>query len=75
IAQAKATPRQLTFGTIASGSTQHLAAELFKSMAQVDVVVVPYKSTPAVVTALRAGEVNLAIEILGPMLPQLDGGA
>jgi len=75
IAQAKAKPGQLTFGTIASGSTQHLAAELFKSMAQVDVVVVPYKSTPAVVTALRAGEVNLAIEILGPMLPQLDGGA
>ena len=75
IAQAKAKPGQLTFGTIASGSTQHLAAELFKSMAQVDVVVVPYKSTPAVVTALRAGEVNLAIEILGPMLPQLSGGA
>jgi tripartite-type tricarboxylate transporter receptor subunit TctC len=75
IAQAKAKPGHLTFGTIASGSTQHLAAELFKSMAQVDVVVVPYKSTPAVVTALRAGEVNLAIEILGPMLPQLDGGA
>jgi tripartite-type tricarboxylate transporter receptor subunit TctC len=74
IAQAKARPGQLTVGTIASGSTQHLAAELFRSMAQVDVVVVPYKGTPAVITALRAGEIDLAFEILGPMLPQLDAG-
>ena len=75
VAQARAKPGRLTFGTIASGSTQHLAAELFKSMAQVDVVVVPYKGTPAVVTALRAGEIDLAFEILGPMLPQISGGA
>ena len=75
VAQARAKPGRLTFGTIASGSTQHLAAELFKSMAQVDVVVVPYKGTPAVVTALRAGEIDLAFEILGPMLPQIHGGA
>jgi tripartite-type tricarboxylate transporter receptor subunit TctC len=75
VAQAKTKPGRLTFGTIASGSTQHLAAELFKSMAQVDVVVVPYKGTPAVVTALRAGEIDLAFEILGPMLPQIHGGA
>jgi tripartite-type tricarboxylate transporter receptor subunit TctC len=75
IAQAKAKPGKLTFGTIASGSTQHLAAELFKSVADVDVVVVPYKSTPAVLTALRAREIDLAFEILGPMLPQIGGGA
>ena len=75
IAQAKATPGRLTIGTIASGSTQHLSAELFKSMAQIDVVVVPYKGTPAVITALRAGEVDLAFEILGPMLPQVQAQA
>jgi len=75
IAQAKARPGRLTIGTITSGSTQHLAAELFKSMAQLDAVVVPYKGTPAVITALRAGEIELAFEILGPMLPQLEGGA
>jgi len=75
IAQAKARPGKLTFGTIASGSTQHLAAELFKSMARIDVVVVPYKGTPAVLTALRAREIDLAFEILGPMLPQIGGGA
>ncbi|HSW21540.1 MAG TPA: tripartite tricarboxylate transporter substrate-binding protein [Burkholderiaceae bacterium] len=75
IAQARAKPGRLTVGTIASGSTQHLAAELFKSMAQLDMVVVPYKGTPAVITALRAGEIDLAFEILGPMLPQISGGA
>ncbi len=71
IAQARAAPAKLTIGTIASGSTQHLSAELFKSMAQVDAVVVPYKGTPAVISALRAGEIDLAFEILGPMLPQV----
>ena len=75
IAQAKAKPGRLTIGTITSGSTQHLAAEMFKSMAQIDVVVVPYKGTPAVITALRAGEVDLAFEILGPMLTQISSGA
>jgi len=71
IAQAKSQPGKLTIGTIASGSTQHLSAELFKSMAQIDAVVVPYKGTPAVITALRTGEIDLAFEILGPMLPQV----
>jgi tripartite-type tricarboxylate transporter receptor subunit TctC len=75
IAQAKATPGKLTIGTIASGSTQHLSAELFKSLAQIDMVVVPYKGTPAVITALRAGEIDLAFEILGPMLPQVQAQA
>ncbi len=75
IAQAKSAPGKLTVGTIASGSTQHLSAELFKSMAQIDAVVVPYKGTPAVITALRAGEIDLAFEILGPMLPQVQAQA
>jgi tripartite-type tricarboxylate transporter receptor subunit TctC len=38
-------------------------------------VVVPYKGTPAVITALRAGEIDLAFEILGPMLPQVQAHA
>jgi tripartite-type tricarboxylate transporter receptor subunit TctC len=75
IAQARSAPGKLTIGTIASGSTQHLSAELFKSMAQIDAVVVPYKGTPAVITALRAGEIDLAFEILGPMLPQVQAQA
>jgi tripartite-type tricarboxylate transporter receptor subunit TctC len=75
ITRARAKPGSLTIGTIASGSTQNLAAEMFKSMARIDAVVVPYKGTPAVITALRAKEIDLAFEILGPMLPQMQGGA
>jgi tripartite-type tricarboxylate transporter receptor subunit TctC len=71
IAQARATPGRLTIASISVGSTQHLAAELFKAKAGIDALVVPYKGTPAVLAALRTGEVDVAFEILGPMLPQL----
>ncbi|MDQ2733691.1 MAG: tripartite tricarboxylate transporter substrate binding protein [Pseudomonadota bacterium] len=74
VAQAKAHPGRLTIGSITAGSTQHLAAELFKAKAGVDMVIVPYKGTPAVLTALRAGEIDLAFEILGPMLSQTRAG-
>ena len=68
---AKARPGKLTLGTIAVGSTQNLSAELFKSRTGIDALIVPYKGTPAVLTALRTGEIDAAFEILGPMLPQL----
>ena len=71
LAAARERPGQLTLGTIAVGSTQHLAAELFCSTAGIQALTVPYRNTPAVVTALRAGEVDAAFEIVGPMLPQL----
>lgn len=74
IAIAKARPGALTIGTIAVGSTQHLAAELFKTIAGIDALIVPYKGSPAVLTALRAGEIDLAFEIVGPMLAQLNAG-
>jgi tripartite-type tricarboxylate transporter receptor subunit TctC len=75
VEQARKRPGRLAVGTIAPGSTQNLAAELFKTVAGADVLVVPYKGTPAVLTALRAGEIDVAFEILGPMLPQIAAGA
>ncbi len=75
LADARARPGKLTIGCIAIGSTQHLAAELFKTAAGIDALVVPYKGSPAVLTALRSGEIDLALEILGPMLPQVSGAA
>lgn len=72
---ALAQPGRLTIGTIAVGSTQHLSAELFKTRTGIDALIVPYKGTPAVLTALRAGEIDLAFEILGPMLPQVQAQA
>ena len=75
LAHARANPGKLTIGTIAIGSTQHLAAELFRSRTGTDAVIVPYNATPALLGALRAGEVDLVFEILGPVLPQIAGGA
>ena len=74
VAQARARPGALTIGTVSVGSTQHLAAQLFKSRAGIDALVVPYRTTPAVLAALRGGEIDLAFEILGPWLPQLHAG-
>ena len=74
VARAKAQPGQLTIGTIAVGSTQNLAAELFKSSASIDALVVPYNGTPAVQTALLGGQVDVGFEVLSPMLPHLASG-
>ena len=53
---ARAHPGKLTIGSIAVGSIQHLAAELFKTATGIDALIVPYKGSPALLTALRAGE-------------------
>lgn len=74
IARAKAQPGQLTIGTIAVGSTQNLAAEMFKNTAGIDALVVPYNGTPAVQTALLAGQVDVAMEVLSPMLSHIAAG-
>jgi tripartite-type tricarboxylate transporter receptor subunit TctC len=74
IAAAKASPGKLTVGTIGIGSTQHLSAELFKSLAGVDYTVVPFKSTAEVLTALKSGDVQLGFEILAPVMGQVKSG-
>lgn len=74
LAFARTNPGKLNVGTIAVGSTQQLAAKLFETVAGLELLVVPYKGSPAVLTALRAGEIDLAFEILGPMIPQVQAG-
>ncbi len=74
IARAKAQPGQLTIGTIAVGSTQNLAAELFKTTAGIDALVVPYNGTPALQTALLSGQVDVGFEVLSPMMAHLAAG-
>ncbi len=74
VAYAKANPGKLNVGCIAVGSTQHLAVKLFETVAGVDLLAVPYKATPAVLTALLSREIDLAFEIVGPMLPHLASG-
>jgi len=59
MAYAKANPGKLNYGSAGSGSSQHLAGELFSKMAGVKLVHVPYKSGPAAVIDLVAGQVQL----------------
>src|SRR5436309_8707340 len=59
IALARANPAKLTFGSSGVGAASHLSAELFKSMARVDLLHVPYKGTGPAVTDLLAGQVDL----------------
>jgi tripartite-type tricarboxylate transporter receptor subunit TctC len=75
LAAARASPGKLNIGTINVGSTQNLAAELFKSSAGIEAQVVPFNGTPAVITALRGGQIDAAVEILSPMLPQINAKA
>lgn len=71
MAYARANPGKLNVGSINIGSTQNLAAELFKTSAGVDVQIVPFNGTPAVVTALRGGQIDAAVEILSPIMSQI----
>jgi tripartite-type tricarboxylate transporter receptor subunit TctC len=75
VAFAKANPGKLNVGSINIGSTQNLAAELFKSTAGIDAQVVPFNGTPALVGAIRGQQVDVAVEILSPMLTHIKAGA
>jgi tripartite-type tricarboxylate transporter receptor subunit TctC len=75
LAYARANPGKLNIGSINVGSSQNLAAQMFKSSAGLDAQVVPFNGTPAVVNALRGGEIDIAVEILAPMLGQIKGNA
>lgn len=74
IAYAKARPGQLNYGTAGNGSTTHLATELFKSMARIDIVHVPYKGVAPAVADLLAGQVQLMAGDLSTLTPQVKAG-
>jgi len=75
IREAKTRPRGLTIGIGLIGTTQHLSAELFKARAGIDYTIVPFKSFANVLTALKAGDVDAAFELVPPVLGHIrDGG-
>lgn len=71
VAHAKANPGKLNFGTIASGSTQNLSAELFKMTTGVQAAVVIYKTTPELVTAIRRGDVDVGFDYFAAFGPSI----
>ncbi len=74
IALAKQRPGQLSYGTSGNGGPQHLAGELFKSMAGIDLIHVPYKGGAPATTDLIAGQLQLAFGSTFLMIPQTNAG-
>ncbi len=74
IAYAKARPGELNYGSGGNGSSTHLAVELFKSMARVDIVRVTFKGNGPALNALFAGEVHMMIATAGTVTPHLKSG-
>ena len=74
IAYAKANPGKLNYATPGAGSTPHLAAELFQSMAGIQLVQIPYKGTVPATTDLIGGRVQLAFAQFSTVLPPIRAG-
>ena len=71
---AKARPGQLRYGSPGVGSTPHLAGELFKSLARIDLTHVPYKGSTQYVIDLLAARIDVVIGAAGPVLPHGKAG-
>jgi tripartite-type tricarboxylate transporter receptor subunit TctC len=74
IALARARPGELNFSTAAPGTINHLAGELFNSMAKVNIVRVSYRGSPSAVTAVLSGEVQLMFAAAAPVRPHIQAG-
>ncbi|MGH6768632.1 MAG: Bug family tripartite tricarboxylate transporter substrate binding protein [Xanthobacteraceae bacterium] len=74
IAQAKASPGKLNFGSPGVGTTQHFAAEYMKQLAGLNIQHIPYKGTPASLTGLMGGEVHMIIELIQTVQGQVQAG-
>jgi tripartite-type tricarboxylate transporter receptor subunit TctC len=69
VAMAHKDPGKLTFGSINPGSTQNLTAHLFKQRTGIDVVIVPYKAVPDLITALIRGDVDVGVDYFAGFQP------
>jgi tripartite-type tricarboxylate transporter receptor subunit TctC len=74
IALAKARPGKLSFGSAGVGSTVGIVAEVFKSIAKVDILQVPYKGTVLAVSDVVGGQIEMVFSDMVPAVPQIRGG-
>jgi tripartite-type tricarboxylate transporter receptor subunit TctC len=74
ITLARAKPGVLTYGSGGNGTTSHLAGELFKSMAGIDLLHVPFRSPAPAASALLAGQVDVMFDTVPTALPQIRQG-
>jgi tripartite-type tricarboxylate transporter receptor subunit TctC len=74
IALAKATPGKLNFGSSGYGSTNHLAGELFKKLAGIDIVHVPYRGAAPAMNDLVSGQILILFDNMPAVRPQAQAG-
>jgi tripartite-type tricarboxylate transporter receptor subunit TctC len=74
VALCKARPGEISFGSAGSGSAQHLALELFKLRAGINVIHVPYKGSAPAITDLIGGQIQYAFETMTAATPHVKGG-
>jgi tripartite-type tricarboxylate transporter receptor subunit TctC len=74
LALLRAQPGQLTFASSGSGTSIHMSAEMFKQIARVDMVHVPYKGSAPALTDLLGGQVNLMFDNIPSALPHIRSG-
>ncbi len=74
IAMAKAKPGQLLYASTGNGGSPHLAMEMFKQQAKIDITHIPYKGTPPAVTDLIAGQVSMMFANTLSVLPYVASG-
>ena len=74
IAWAKQQGNKLSYGSVGNGSSSHLTMELFKSVAGIDAVHVPYAGSPPAATSLAAGETQALFTVEPALLPLVQGG-
>ena len=74
IAYAKANPGKLNYGSFGIGTSAHLAGELFKNLAQVDLTHVPYKGAAPAITDLLGGQIELMFTTVASVASYIEGG-
>lgn len=74
VAYAKQHPGKLTFATFGPGTSSHLAGELLKKRAGIDILHVPFKGATQALPALISGEVDLFFDMVATGMPQADAG-
>jgi tripartite-type tricarboxylate transporter receptor subunit TctC len=74
IAAAKASPGKIVFGSPGFGATQHFTAELFRQTAGIDVLVVPFRTTPEALAGLMGKQIDVLFEVVSAVLGQVQSG-
>jgi tripartite-type tricarboxylate transporter receptor subunit TctC len=74
IAAARAQPGRLSYGSYGNGTSAHLAGELFKSLAKIDITHVPYKGSSPAITDLLGGQIDMMLTTIASVAQHIEGG-